>query len=72
MVICVVDAVFNNGLTRITDLSKEAILQAIKDQDLRFLQVDLEIMTKTRRSVKAVGFALVLTRRLLKLNIGLF
>ncbi len=34
-----VDAVFNNGLTRINDLSKEAILQAIKDQDLRFLQV---------------------------------
>ena len=34
-----VDALFCNGLTRLSDLSKEAILQAIKDSDLRFLQV---------------------------------
>ena len=34
-----VDALFCNGLTRFGDLSKEGILQAIKDQDLRFLQV---------------------------------
>ena len=34
-----VDALFCNGLTRLNDLSKEAILQAIKDSDLRFLQV---------------------------------
>ena len=34
-----VDALFCNGLTRLNDLSKEAILQAIKDGDLRFLQV---------------------------------
>ena len=34
-----VDALFCNGLTRVGDLSKEAILQAIKDGDLRFLQV---------------------------------
>ena len=34
-----VDALFCNGLTRLSDLSKEAILQAIKDGDLRFLQV---------------------------------
>ena len=34
-----VDALFCNGLTRFGDLSKEGILQAIKDGDLRFLQV---------------------------------
>ena len=34
-----VDALFCNGLARVGDLSKEAILQAIKDGDLRFLQV---------------------------------
>ena len=38
-----VDALFAapmcNGLTRLGDLSKEAILQAIRDGDLRFLQV---------------------------------
>ena len=38
-----VDALFCNGLTRLGDLSKEAILQAIKDSDLRFLQVVLPI-----------------------------
>ena len=37
-----VDALFCNGLTRLGDLSKEAILQAIKDGDLRFLQVSPE------------------------------
>ena len=36
--IFLVDAVFSNGFTRLNDLSKEAMLQAIKDQDLRFLQ----------------------------------
>ena len=34
-----VDAVFCNGVARLNDLSKEAIIQAIKDQDLRFLTV---------------------------------
>ena len=34
-----VDALFCNGLTRFGDLSKEGILQAIKDGDLRFLLV---------------------------------
>ena len=34
-----VDALFCNGLTRFGDLSKEGILQAIKEGDLRFLQV---------------------------------
>jgi hypothetical protein len=34
-----VDAVFCNGLARINDLSKEAILQCINDGDLRFLSV---------------------------------
>lgn len=40
------DAVFTNGsvssglgVTKMADLSKEAILQAITDQDLRFLAV---------------------------------
>ena len=37
--IILVDAVFSNGFTRLNDLSKEAMLQAIKEQDLRFLQV---------------------------------
>ena len=40
VVVVAVDAVFSNGLTRLNDLSKEAIIQAIKDQDLRFLQVE--------------------------------
>ena len=34
-----VDSVFTNGLARVNDLSKEAMLQAIKDKDLRFLTV---------------------------------
>ena len=34
-----VDAVFCNGVARLNDLSKEAIIQAIKEQDLRFLTV---------------------------------
>ena len=32
-------AVFSNGVARLNDLTKEAMLQAIKDQDLRFLSV---------------------------------
>ena len=43
-----VDAVFCNGVARLNDLSKEAIIQAIKDQDLRFLTV---ISFKTFHSV---------------------
>ena len=42
-----VDALFCNGLTRLNDLSKEAILQAIKDSDLRFLQVMGLLIIKT-------------------------
>ena len=44
-----VDAVFSNGsvttssLTKMTDLSKEAMLQAIGDQDMRFLSVNINI-----------------------------
>ena len=42
-----VDALFAapmcNGLTRLGDLSKEAILQAIRDGDLRFLQVSWQV-----------------------------
>ena len=34
-----VDSVFSNGVARITDLTKEAMLQAIIDKDLRFLTV---------------------------------
>ena len=34
-----VDSVFSNGVARITDLTKEAMLQAIVDKDLRFLTV---------------------------------
>ena len=34
-----VDAVFSNGVARLNDLTKEAMLQAIKDEDLRFLSV---------------------------------
>ena len=37
-----VDAVFCNGVARLNDLSKEAIIQAIKEQDLRFLTVRLK------------------------------
>ena len=40
------DALFCNGLTRLGDLSKEAILQAIKDGDLRFLQASSTKMRK--------------------------
>ena len=47
------DAVFTNGsvasslgVTKMADLSKEAILQAITDQDLRFLAVSLHVFTK--------------------------
>ena len=32
-------AVFSNVVARLNDLTKEAMLQAIKDQDLRFLSV---------------------------------
>ena len=34
-----VDSVFSNGVARFNDLSKEAMLQAIKEKDLRFLSV---------------------------------
>ena len=34
-----VDSVFTNGVARINDLTKEAMLQAIKEKDLRFLTV---------------------------------
>ena len=34
-----VDSVFSNGVARINDLTKEAMLQAIIDKDLRFLTV---------------------------------
>ena len=34
-----VDSVFTNGLARVNDLTKEAMLQAIKERDLRFLAV---------------------------------
>ena len=39
-----VDSVFSNGVAvaRFNDLTKEAMLQAIKDRDLRFLSVSLE------------------------------
>ena len=33
------DQVFSNGVARLNDLTKEAMLQAIKDKDLRFLSV---------------------------------
>ena len=38
-----VDSVFTNGLSRINDLTKEAMLQAITEKDLRFLTVTLKI-----------------------------
>ena len=34
-----VDSVFSNGVARVNDLTKEAMLQAIIDKDLRFLTV---------------------------------
>ena len=39
-----VDSVFSNGVAvaRFNDLTKEAMLQAIKDRDLRFLSVSFE------------------------------
>ena len=36
-----VDSVFTNGMARFNDLTKEAMLQAIKEKDLRFLSVGL-------------------------------
>ena len=39
-----VDSVFSNGVARINDLSKEAMLQAIIDKDLRFLTVRFRIL----------------------------
>ena len=39
--------VFSNGVARLNDLTKEAMLQAIKDKDLRFLSV--RIMNSMRR-----------------------
>ncbi|XP_059085448.1 short transient receptor potential channel 6-like [Tigriopus californicus] len=36
-----VDALFCNGMTRVGDLSREAILQAIKDEDLSVLKEDV-------------------------------
>ena len=39
-----VDAVFCNGVARLNDLSKEAIIQAIKEQDLRFLTVRFKVI----------------------------
>ena len=41
------DQVFSNGVARLNDLTKEAMLQAIKDKDLRFLSV--RIMNSMRR-----------------------
>ena len=46
-----VDALFCNGLTRLNDLSKEAILQAIKDADLRFLQVKRDFSSSAARNL---------------------
>ena len=34
-----VDSVFSNGVARVNDLTKEAMLQAVIDKDLRFLTV---------------------------------
>ena len=42
-----VDSVFTNGLARVNDLSKEAMLQAIKDKDLRFLAVSCQELLNT-------------------------
>ena len=39
--------VFSNGVARLNDLTKEAMLQAIKDKDLRFLSV--RIMNSMKR-----------------------
>lgn len=36
------DQVFSNGVARLNDLTKEAMLQAIKDKDLRFLSVRIK------------------------------
>ena len=44
-----VDSVFSNGVARINDLTKEAMLQAIVDKDLRFLTVRL--LLKNRKSL---------------------
>ena len=33
------DSAYSNGLARLNDLTKEGMLQAIKDEDLRFLSV---------------------------------
>ena len=37
-----VDSVFTNGVARFNDLTKEAMLQAIKEKDLRFLSVSFK------------------------------
>lgn len=41
-----VDSVFSNGVARINDLTKEAMLQAVVDKDLRFLTVRFRIIKK--------------------------
>ena len=57
-----VDSVFSNGVARINDLTKEAMLQAIIDKDLRFLTVRLfliEIFSK----ILMVDFCVLIGRQ---------
>ena len=57
-----VDSVFSNGVARINDLTKEAMLQAIIDKDLRFLTVRLfliEIISK----ILMVDFCVLIGRQ---------
>ena len=44
-----VDSVFTNGVARINDLTKEAMLQAIIDKDLRFLTVRFGIQYQSQK-----------------------
>ena len=64
-----VDAVFTNGsigssvglgATKLTDLSKEAMLQAIIDQDMRFLSVSSGIYISIMWVVEYFKFLLVI------------
>ena len=55
-----VDSVFTNGLARVNDLSKEAMLQAIKDKDLRFLAVSYkELLSNTFAGEEIEGLSLL-------------
>ena len=57
------DPAFSNGVARLNDLTKEAMLQAIKEQDLRFLSVWIYRLKTNKLMVLLLASRMTVTRQ---------